>query len=190
MSLKLADRLSTIGLRYMAMAGVDLSLIPPTLASFANATPPGNDRSASMLSIDLPDLRDRANDEWLRLSLEGGLFSVLDREFYLAVDRAELGDVRSWWWARVMLMESWDIMGLGAEGPLGNGFCRPGFVMISLDGNVILRGDTWQTEIGCVIVRDPCNAEPFRQHGAWMVERSRSPDWERTAIRRWMERCP
>ncbi|HEX6686814.1 MAG TPA: hypothetical protein VF062_28875 [Candidatus Limnocylindrales bacterium] len=185
----LSDQLSAAGLLYLELADPDAPLIPPLLATFANATPPCEVRQVAMLSMDLPDLPARANEAWMRLSREGKLFAEDDRQFHVGLDTGEVADAQTWRWVRVKLMDEWDIMGAGAAGPLGNGSCRPGFVMLSLDGKVIVRGDTWEGQIGCVLVTDPCRAEPFRQHGARTAEWRTTPPWEKAAIRRWLDTC-
>ncbi|MEV0606235.1 hypothetical protein AB0I61_07705 [Polymorphospora rubra] len=60
--------------------------------------------------------------------------------------------VTDWWWARVRLAESWDIMGAGSAAALGIGFGAPEFAMLSLAGDVIVCGMTGESSIGTVLV--------------------------------------
>lgn len=60
--------------------------------------------------------------------------------------------VTDWWWARVRLAESWDIMGAGSAAALGIGFGAPEFAMLSLAGDVIVCGTAGESSIGTVLV--------------------------------------
>lgn len=49
------------------------------------------------------------------------------------------------WWAEVSLRSEWDLAGAGAEAQVtGRGLGHPDFVMLSLDGTVIVRGSQGQ----------------------------------------------
>lgn len=183
-----ARALSSGGLAFRRMADPSMSLIPPTLATFASATPAGVGRVAAIVSRDAAELAAKANADWHRICLTGGLFEEAEPRFFVAINCAAGDMPTAWRWAEVTLADTWDIMGAGAAGVLGNGYCHPGFVMLSLDGEVIARGDTWEREIGTVLVREPYSRIPFRQQGEWMITRPRTGDWERAAIERWLEK--
>ncbi|MEX2973644.1 hypothetical protein [Streptomyces sp. C184] len=142
---------------------------------------------AEYLPSDHPRLLEVANSGWYRLSRDGGLFAADDPEFLLAVNCAEPDEPRVWWWARVSLSDRWDIVGAGAGTEiLGNGSGRPAFVMLSLDGNVIVRAQQGENSTEFVLVREPHRVQFFRQHGEWMAGRPRTGTFVRTAIERWL----
>lgn len=187
----LAKALSGCGLTLIGMADPDTPLIPPLLAGFATSTPPGAGRLVAMLDLDEPDLSSVANAAWYSLCVDGGFFDTGDPSFLIAVDCSSEDMPKMWRWATVQLSNPWDVMGAGAaSGLLGNGHSRPAFVMLSLDGSTIVRGDTWQTQIGAVLVQDPHEHEPFWRQGERLSALSRTGDWEKKAIKRWLNLHP
>ncbi|TDB81792.1 hypothetical protein E1264_32205 [Actinomadura sp. KC216] len=154
--------LGRAGLDFHGWHEPDVPYIPPGLAAMAIHFPDVEGRSWSCVNLTDPDILEKANAGWHRVALDGGLFDF-DKgrpRFLLAVrpepsspEAPEHPEAR---WAVVGLADPWDLMGAGGEtGLLGPDRCRPGFVMLSLDGDVIVCGETWQTEIGTVRVRTP-----------------------------------
>lgn len=178
----------------LAQAGLELlgevdsidPLIPPTLATFAGSCSSEEGALGAAVDLDDPRVREKANAEWYRLAQDGGLLAGVGSQFLVAVNRTER-DSPQWWWVRVELLNEWDIVGAGAASRiLGNGPCLPSFVMLSLDGNVILRCDVGQMSIDFSMVREPHHAQTLRQHGEWMVEWPRTDEFTRAATRRWL----
>jgi hypothetical protein len=179
---ELAQQLAAGGLELLGLVDRLTPLIPPTLATVAMSYPRESEpRPYSTVEIGAEDLVAQANAGWFRLASEGGLFDA-SREFLVGV--APSGE---WWWAHVRLAQSWDVMGLGSASILGNGEGYPGFIMMSLDGDVIVHGDVWQSEIGSVLTRNPAENQQLREHARWKVESPLTPDYEKTAIHRWLE---
>ena len=179
---ELSQQLASGGLELLEMVDPNAPLIPPTLATVAIDYPSESEsRPYSAVEIGAADLVARANAGWFRLASEHGLFGA-DREFLVAVKQSD-----QWWWARVRLAESWDVMGRGAAGVLGNGEGYPGFVMMSLDSAVVIRGDVWQTEIGTVLARSPSANEQLRGYALRKAEYPATPEYEKAAILRWLE---
>ena len=179
---ELAQQLADGGLELLEMVDPDAPLIPPTLATVVINYPSESEpRRYSTVEVGVEDLVARANAGWFQLASENGLFSA-DREFLVAVKQSD-----QWWWAHVRLAESWDVMGRGAAGILGNGEGYPGFVMMSLDSEVVIRGDVWQTEIGAVLGRSPSTNVQLRDYARWKAEYSPTPEYEKAAILRWLE---
>ncbi|MEU6440211.1 hypothetical protein [Streptomyces sp. NPDC047046] len=182
----LSNSLAKAGLRLLGTVDATEPLIPPTLATFASSCSTEDGAFGEAVDLDDPRVREKANAEWYRLALRGGLFSGVDSQFLVAVNFSGSGSPQ-WWWVRVELLDEWDIVDAGASsGILGNGPCRPSFVMLSLDGGVILRCDVGQASIDFSIVREPHHAQTLLQHGEWMVGSPRVDELTRAAIRRWL----
>lgn len=116
--------------------------------------------------------------------VKGGLFGE-DREFLVAVEVHEgEGD---WWWARVRLAESWEIMGAGSAAALGSGFGAPDFAMLSPTGDVIVCATSGESSIGTVLVNRFRNLVGLRELAEWKADWPGTPRHERAAARRWLE---
>lgn len=182
----LSASLAKAGLRLFGTADVANRLIPPALATFASSCSSEDGAFGEAVDLNDPRVREKANAEWYRLAPHSGLFGEVDSQFLVAVNFAD-SDLPQWWWARVELLDEWDIVGAGASsGILGNGTCWPSFVMLSLDGGVILRCDVGQVSIDFSIVREPHHAQTLRRHGEWMVGSPRVDELTRAAIRCWL----
>ncbi|WP_329276155.1 hypothetical protein [Streptomyces sp. NBC_01451] len=182
----LSTSLAKTGLRLLGTVDATEPLIPPTLATFASSCTTEDGAFGEAVDLDDPRVREEANSEWYRLALRAGLFSGVDRRFLVAVNFADSGP-HQWWWVRVELLDEWDIVGAGAaSGILGNGPCRPSFVMLSLDGGIILRCDVGQASIDFSIVLEPHHAQTLLRHGEWMVVAPRVDELTRAQIRRWL----
>lgn len=82
-------------------------------------------------------------------------------------------------------------MGVGSDGVLGAGYCRPEFTMLSLNGRVIIRGTTWQYEIGSVAVPEPHSRRVFCDQARRAIEHSGTLEqYISDAARRWMNTHP
>ncbi|WP_329362409.1 hypothetical protein [Streptomyces sp. NBC_01483] len=177
------ERLAPGGLIYLEMMDPEHPLIAPTLATRASGYQPASGKwSRSVVDSGAPDFVTMANKGWFDLSREGGLFGAA-REFLVATETHE-GD---WWWARVRLAESWDIMGAGSAAALGSGFGAPEFAMLSLTGDVIVCGTTGDSSIGTVLVNDFRTLTGLRELANWKAEWRGTPQQERSASRRWLE---
>ncbi|MGY5061180.1 hypothetical protein ACWDFR_45360 [Streptomyces sp. 900105755] len=183
----LSTSLANAGLCLLGTADVADPLIPPTLATFASSCSSEDGAFGESVNLEDPELWRKANSEWHRLALGSGLFSEVNPHFLVAVKGSDVNSVQ-WWWVRVKLLDEWDIVGAGAaSGILGNGPCRPSFVMLSLDGDAILRCDVGQESIDFSVVREPHRAQTLRRHGEWMAGSPRVDELTRAAIRRWLD---
>ncbi|WP_328941732.1 hypothetical protein OG259_08720 [Streptomyces sp. NBC_00250] len=152
----------------LAAAGLSLvdgwtepeGLVPPVVTGQAASCPASDGRVEAMLDVLEPQLHERANADWYRLAVEGGLFSETDRRFLLALDTADDDGLQ---WYCVELQPEWDIMGAGAAGPLGSAPCRPEFRMLSLDGNVLLFATTWEHAISTSVLKAPHRSRVLRE---------------------------
>ncbi|MFF0629959.1 hypothetical protein [Streptomyces sp. NPDC004296] len=184
---RLADSLDEAGLKYLGMVDSTTPLIPPNLAGFANSCPAEGVAGVEYLTSEDPQFLEKANSGWYRLTREGGLFAAGDPEFLLAVNCAEPDEPRVWRWARVSLSDQWDIAGAGAAtGILGNGFGHPAFVMLSLDGNAIVRAQQGEKSTEFVLVREPHQVQFFRKLAVQMSRWPDTPEPTRAAIERWL----
>ncbi|MCQ4045921.1 hypothetical protein ACFOSC_17120 [Streptantibioticus rubrisoli] len=184
---ELSASLADAGLTLLGMIDPATPLIPPTLATFASSCPEEGGVSFVTVSSAEPRLPEVANFEWHRLSREGGLFGEDNADFLVAVNCADANSPKIWQWAKVRLSDDWDIVGAGAaSGVLGNGACHPAFVMLSLDGNVIVRGDEGETSLDFTLVRDPHRNQTLRRRGEWMASRPRTDEFTRAALERWL----
>lgn len=178
-----AGRLTPAGLVFLGLVDPASPLIPPTLANAATGyAPPSGGWRRSVIERDAPDFVATANKGWFDLSREGGLFGD-DREFLVAVE-VQGGD---FWWARVRLDESWDVVGAGSADALGIGFGAPEFVMLSVSGDVIVAGRTGDSSVGTVLVTGFSDVVGLCEHAEWKAGWQGTPQQEKAAIRRWLE---
>ncbi|MDI3409502.1 hypothetical protein [Streptomyces cavernicola] len=183
----LAASLAEAGLDYQGMVDPLTPLIPPAIAGFADSCPAPDMSEVISLPSDDPQLRETANSAWHRLSVGNGLFTESTPEFLLAVNCAEPGTPRTLWWSKVALLSSWDIAGAGgATGILGNGYGHPAFVMLSLEGSVVVRGTQGEQYPEFIAVRSPGEVELFQQRGTWAAGRPRTGEFTIAAIERWL----
>ncbi|MFE3637674.1 hypothetical protein [Streptomyces sp. NPDC059168] len=183
---ELSRSLVGAGLRWLGAAdGLD-PLIPPNLATFVSSCSSEDGTIGSTVRLDDPQLRERVNSEWYRLAQSCGLFNEEDRKFLLAVDGLG-GDFPGWWWGRVELLDEWDIADEGAATRiLGTGPLRPSFVMLSPDGQAILRCDVGEESIDLTALRNPGHVNFLLQQGEWMARSPRVEGRVKGAIERWL----
>ncbi|GAA4495098.1 hypothetical protein GCM10023191_035300 [Actinoallomurus oryzae] len=137
-----------------------------------------------------PQLIEKANAVWLRLAIDSG-FMGEDREFLVGVDCADEESAPILRWARVRLSGDWDVMGVGAaSGVLGSAAGVPEFVMLSVDGNIILRGTTWKDSIGVLAVPNPHMIQIIRDYVKRRNVNPRTPDRERAEGEAWLRKHP
>ncbi|MFB6511710.1 hypothetical protein ACFCW4_26195 [Streptomyces virginiae] len=162
-------------------------LIPPYITGQAPSCPPDEGRVESVLDVLDPLLHEKANADWYRLAVEGGLFSEADRRFLLPHKPVEGGPVR---WCCVELQDDWDIMGKGAAGLLGSAPLRPEFRMLSLDGNVLCFATTWQHSISTSVLTAPHRSRVLRRFAEWVAQGAMDGPNEpplSTEVRRWLD---
>ncbi|GAA3681645.1 hypothetical protein GCM10022267_80540 [Lentzea roselyniae] len=187
----LAESLATAGLDYVGMVATTATYAPPTLVTFAHAGGGGEFVCAEEVAYDDPQRVAKLNAAWMRMCTDAGLFDNSHR-FLVGVKIEESDDEDPvWWWAEVALMDSWDLAGAGAAtGVLGTGAGYPAFVMLSLDGNVVVRAAREQGGVGIGVHRCPNRMPVLRSHGEWMADWPDSPEFTRNAIRRWLDAHP
>lgn len=181
----LADQLAKAGLIFMGWPDDSVSRVPGSVARYAVSC--GNESGRTDVKLNYSDARwkEGANDAWFDLSVSAGLFGP-DHEFLVAITlEPEVYPVPIRW-ARVRLAASWDIAGEGSAGLLGGGRHLPEFVMLSLDGDVIVRGTVWQDGIGFLAVRNPGQSPVLRQQAEFVMTWYRSDPEDRLAARRWL----
>ncbi|MFF1542222.1 hypothetical protein [Streptomyces sp. NPDC058291] len=168
---ELAASLADAGLLWCAVEGAGGAL-PVAAAWLATSCRREDGRRDETVARDDPRLIEKANEAWFRLAVDHGFFGG-DREFLLGVNYADDDSAPILRWARVRLSQEWDIMGAGAaSGVLGSAAGFPEFAMLSLDGDVILRGTTWQRSVGSLVVPHPHRVKIIRDY---VVRRSANP---------------
>jgi hypothetical protein len=180
---ELTRLLGQAGVRIAADEQVADDFVPPVVAAHAVDGAQVAGRVSALVDIDDPLILEKANADWYRLSVEEGLFRESDRRFLVAV---QLDEEESGQWVHAELADPWDIMGKGASGPLGSAYCRPGFVMLSCDGNVISCGSTWQAAIGTVVLKDPRGSDVLVNLAHGVVRSRFSHPKDQQAARRWL----
>ncbi|MEH0581602.1 MULTISPECIES: hypothetical protein [Streptomyces] len=164
--------------------------LPVTAAWLATSCRREDGRRDETVRRDDPQLIEKANDGWFRLARDHGFLGE-DREFLLGVNHADDESVPILRWARVRLLQEWDIMGAGAAtGILGSAAGFPEFAMLSLDGNVILRGTVWQETIGSLLVPDPHRVKIIRDYVERRSANPRTPAAERAEGEAWLRAHP
>ncbi|KOX19172.1 MULTISPECIES: hypothetical protein [unclassified Streptomyces] len=181
------ESLAAAGLRIVDGWTEPDGLVPTVVTGQAASCPASDGRVEAMLDVLEPRLRERANADWYRLAVEGGLFSETDRRFLLAWAPEEDEPAR---WICVELRSEWDIMGAGAAGPLGSASCRPEFRMLSLDGNVLLFATTWEHDISTSVLKAPHRSRVLRNWAEVVADGSLDHPGEPPvgpAARRWLD---
>lgn len=184
------EALAAAGLRIVDGWTEPEGLIPLIVTGQAASVPSEDGRVEAMLDVLEPQLREKANADWYRLSVEGGLFSETDRRFLLALQPDENRLPR---WVCVELQSEWDLMGKGAGGLLGSAPCRPEFRMLSLDGNVLCFATTWEHDISTSVLKAPHRSQVLRRWAEDLAEGSMDymgePDEPplSAAARRWLD---
>ncbi|MGX1494644.1 hypothetical protein RKD41_006903 [Streptomyces tendae] len=183
----LMKSLAAAGLRIVDGWAEPEGLIPPVVTGQAPSCPPEEGRVEALRDILEPDLREKANADWYRLSVEAGLFTETDRRFLLALQPE--GKYRSRWFC-VELGSEWDIMGAGAAGLLGSAQCRPEFRMLSLDGNVLCFATTWEHDISTSVLTAPHRSMVLRRWAEAVTDGTMDDPDEppvSLAARRWLD---
>ncbi|MFE2023384.1 hypothetical protein ACFW9O_35730 [Streptomyces sp. NPDC059499] len=133
---------------------------------------------------DTSRLVERLNADWYDLAVSSGLFD-LQREFLVqlpqgtrshraALQHLHSGNTAPALWARVRLLDHWDIMGRGAASAfLGVHAGHPGFGMMALDGSVYLEASTGETGIDVLVVHHPGRSENVLRHLEWITRYDR-----------------
>ncbi|MEU9522520.1 hypothetical protein [Streptomyces sp. NPDC048224] len=180
-------RLAKAGLEYLGMVDRAAPLVPPRLAAFANSTAAEGHEWAVSVENEAPDFGERLNHEWYMLCAQQGLFAVDDPQFLLAVAEGTEASGESWW-ARVRLRSEWDFGGAGAAAMVtGRGHGHPEFVMLSLDGTLVVRGSQGQEWTDIVCLENPHEVPAFRELGAQLTASGLTPARTRAALSRWLE---
>ncbi|MFI1257246.1 hypothetical protein ACH4U6_26170 [Streptomyces netropsis] len=162
--------------------------LPTWGAWVATGCRPDEGRRDVVVTKDDPDFLDSANSAWFRLAEDEGLFDE-NGEFLLAVPGGPGDKASRMQWARVKLMDSWDIFAnrsdadselFGAEG-------FPEFVMLSTDGNLVLRATTWGNgSIGLVVLPHPRRMETISRYVERRSANPKTPPHERAEGTNWL----
>lgn len=192
---KVAEPLARAGLQLIDLKAPKGTL-PVHAAWQASSCGKEDGRRDHTVAIDDPDLIRKSNEGWFELANQGALFDE-NREFLLALNFEEIlsaeadesiGDVG---WVRVRLSDRWDIMGTGAAtGLLGWGPGRPGFIMLALDGKVVLEGTTWNNSIGSLIVPNPGRAHAIRNYVILSATDPKTGERQRLEAIEWLRSNP
>ncbi|MEU0602200.1 hypothetical protein ABZ484_28775 [Streptomyces sp. NPDC006393] len=181
--MELKKSLAAAGLLVLEKCGDLSGLMPALVSGQAPSCPPEDGRTESLIDIGDPLLLEKANAEWYRLSVEAGLFTQADHRFLVALTLEADGPAQ---WICVELQDSWDIMGIGASGLLGSGYCRPEFRMLSLDGSVLSCGTTWESAISAFVLKDPVHSQVLRKFAEWVATGEIGHPADGAAARRWL----
>lgn len=74
-------------------------------------------------------------------------------------------------WYEAQLLDSWDLMGAGAETKvLGSRAGCPEFVTASPSGDVVVRVSTWQFDVGVVALPHPGRSALLRAHAQRLID--------------------
>ncbi|MCD9195190.1 hypothetical protein [Streptomyces albireticuli] len=128
-----------------------------------------------------PRLVERLNEDWYDLAVSSGLLDHR-REFLVLLPhgththQAVLRKQNQHYgrraapavWARVRLLDRWDVMGRGAASAfLGVRAGHPGFGMMALDSSMYISCSTGEAGVDVLAVRHPDRSENILQHLEW-----------------------
>ncbi|MGW2402470.1 hypothetical protein ACWCYY_38590 [Kitasatospora sp. NPDC001664] len=160
---------------------------PPQSASMAAACGPWDGRVDIEIGHDDPDFTAAVNAAWSRQADDFGLLSHNGQFLLLAnlyPDPSEDAELR---WLRVSLGEHWNLAGAtqgGIIGPLGDGL----FTM-SLDGEVIIEGTTYEGRSSVLAVPRPYRAEPFRSWTRHLINEWKQSGEDTLRAEAWLARA-
>ncbi|MFE0464181.1 hypothetical protein ACFW1A_33500 [Kitasatospora sp. NPDC058965] len=183
----LSAALGSAGLTYLGLVDPTEPLIPPDLAGFIVNCDDAYVFFADGVDLDDPRLAARLNESWRRGAEAAGLLG--GAPFLLGVAQGAGAGSGHRTWARVTLTEPWDLAG-APPGPLGHGPGRPTFVMLSADGEGILRMSYGEVMGECTVVRGPARVPVLRAHAERMLGRARLDPFTRSAVERWLAAHP
>ncbi|MGW4803759.1 hypothetical protein [Kitasatospora sp. NPDC004272] len=187
--MELRSLLADAGLLLLEVDDRSEPRIPPFLATFANSCSDEDGAFGDAIPMSGANFLKDANSAWYRLGVSGAVFVENDPVFMVAVKFVS-NEILRWRWVRVRLGREWDIIGRGAASlVLGNGPCRPAFVMTSLDGQAILRCDVGQGFIEFSVVPKACGAKTLLWHGERMLRSSSLDEETRMEVERWLKEC-
>ncbi|GAA4972952.1 hypothetical protein [Actinoplanes utahensis] len=178
------EDLAVAGLTVLGEYNGSGTLVPALLTGQAPSCPAEERWSESTLDTTDPQLVEKANADWYRMSIEAGLFLATDRRFLLAHQAGEDEPSR---WICVELQNPWDIVGKGAAGTLGSRSGCPEFRMLAMDGSVLACGTTNQTTIDIFLVKDPNRSEIFRLFASGLVSDEYLHPEDAAKIRDWLD---
>ncbi|MEU2852394.1 hypothetical protein AB0K71_10870 [Streptomyces syringium] len=184
---EIAHHLAASGLRLCGIEEPGTHL-PVWGAWVATGCRPDEGRRDVVVTKDDPDFPDSANSAWFRLAEDEGLLDE-NGEFLLAVPGGPGNKASRMQWARVSLMDGWDIFGSRSDadseffGPEG----FPEFAMLSTDGTLVLRSTTWgDGTIGLLVLPDPRRMETISRYVERRSANPTSPPHERTEGMNWL----
>ncbi|MFJ9607834.1 hypothetical protein ACIRS1_15990 [Kitasatospora sp. NPDC101176] len=164
---EIGNLLAPAGFRFLERVHGEVQLPPlPPYHSPASARPEHgrfDSHQDEVADLDASDMADKVNASWLRMATEYGLFDG-NREFLLAVSRADLGedpDEEPYTvWLRVRLLDDWDLVGSEVD-LLRSGFATlftarfvPEFTAASLDGRMMMNTTVWGNgTISTIVIR-------------------------------------
>ncbi|MFE6906533.1 hypothetical protein [Streptomyces erythrochromogenes] len=184
---ELRRQLSSAGLEFLDIQAPAVTL-PPDPLWMISACSEHDGALDEFFDFGQVGLIDAANAAWFKMANEIGAIGS-EREFLLSINLAGGEERPVLRWARVRLSSEWDVMGAGTEsGILGGPRGRPGFVMLSVDGNSALAGMTWEGE-GQIAIRgisDLRRAKPIVRCVARMAARDSLPPEEVEFLSLWM----
>ncbi|RFS86236.1 hypothetical protein D0T12_06370 [Actinomadura spongiicola] len=186
--MNLRESLASAGLALVNQCVDPSGLIPPVVTSQAPCVPPEDGRIDFEVDKQDSQALKKANAGWYCLSLEACLFTEVDRRFLVGL-LSSSEDAPSEWFC-VELQSVWDIMGNGAACLLGSDFCRPEFRMLSLDGQVLSCGSTWESVISCFTIPTPHRSSVLRRFAAAVAIDEYHHPTERIAARHWLDENP
>lgn len=137
-----------------------------------------------VVTKDDPDFLNSLNSSWFRLAEDEGLFDG-SGEFLLAVSTPS----GAMGWARVKLMDSWDIFRdcADADSEIFGSEGFPEFVMLSTDGTLVLRATVWGNgSIGLVALPHPRRVETITRYVERRSANPKTPPHERTEGMNWL----
>lgn len=181
----LKKSLASAGLLVLEDYGDPGPVIPAIVTGQAPSYPIEERWGGAATDFTDPRLHEKASSDWYRISLGSGLFSETDRRFLMAYlpDAASASE-----WACVELQDTWDIMGAGALGLLGSGWCRPEFRLLSLDGSVLVSSTTGEAALDTFAAKDPDRSSYLPRYAAWLATLDDMHPRDVAAIHRWLEK--
>ncbi|GAB7039663.1 hypothetical protein JCM9533A_35130 [Catenuloplanes niger JCM 9533] len=177
------ESLNAAGISFLGDCSGWDRLIPPVVAGQAPSCPIEERWTEMNSDTNDPEILHTMNQGWYRQSIDSGLFADGDRRFLLAQSLGDDGPSR---WIRVRLQGQWDILGDGASGALGSGWCRPEFRMLSLDGSVLCCGTTGESAVSIFVIKEPSRSITLRRFAEWIVTTDIYHPADAAAVNRWL----
>jgi hypothetical protein len=184
----LSTALAQAGLKLIALESLG-SRLPPAAARLITSCSSADGRSDIEIRRDDPQIVEKLNGAWWEVASRNQL---LDRnsQLLLSVDVYADDPVPMSRWARVQLLPTWDLAGVGAlRSPLGVGIAGlPDFTMMAMDERVVVAASVYEDFVSVMAVPDMQRLPAVLSYIRWRCQSPATSLIDKLSFRAWLDR--